>query len=485
MINSISKKLEETAMAYPNKIAIMEKDKSITFRELWEKVVEVSQQLNSIKNAKINVGVYCSQNINSLIAFFAITLSGNTYVMLDANSPQERLNKIIENAEISYVLKCDDEFELINLNKDIEIKPQENNINDILYIVYTSGSTGTPKGIAKSHISILSFVESYIHEFNICDRDTIANQTPFYFDASAKDIYSMVFTGATLVLIPKEYFSFPNKLIEYLNNTQTTIISWVPSALSIVAKLNTFDFIKPIYLKKVLFVGEVFPIKYLNVWIRNLPNVEFYNLYGASEIAGVACYYKIDGEMDELAKMPIGKAYGNAKVFLLNDGKLVSKIGEQGELCISGPILASGYYNDKEKTDAIFIQNPNNSKYLEKIYLSGDMATIDETGNFVFCGRKDFQIKHMGQRIELGEIEAVCLAQKEVAECCCLYDTVKSRIFLFYCSSTLDEGAIKAKLKDCLPNYMIPNKVIKLDNMPKNANGKINRPFLKETYINI
>ena len=493
MINSLFELLETTKNKFPNKIAVQTLDSAITFKDLYDRSKNISAQIEAEHIKKQNIAVFADQSIETLLMFFGIMASGNTYVMLDPESPTERINKILENANIGFILKCDKQNQTFSLEKTEFFDENKqyfvnsaNNINDNLYIVYTSGSTGTPKGVVKSHLSMLCFIESFVEEFNISSDDVFANQTLFYFDASSKDIYAMVKTGATLWLVPKSYFSFPVKLVELLNTSHTTIIDWVPSALSIVAQLNTFMVIKPKYLKKVFFVGEVFPVKYLNIWRKNLPNVEYINLYGSSEVAGIVCYFRVKGELDEKLALPMGKPIKNANVFLLDENNnLISSPNVEGEVCVTGPILAKGYYADEERTSKVFVKNPLSTCVPETMYRSGDLAVLDDCGNLVFKCRKDFQIKHMGHRVELGEIESVCSSIKDIKDCCCLYDEKHKKIVLFYSlnGNVQIVDTIKEDIKTNLPNYMIPNKYVNLDSMPKNANGKTDRTLLKKKFI--
>ena len=186
-------------------------------------------------------------------------------------------------------------------------------------MVYTSGSTGKPKGVLKSHKAMSSFMNTYATKYHFDDKTIIGNQSPFFFDAAAKDLYMMMLVGAKMVIIPTILFSMPYKLIEYLNDHQVNFISWVPSMLSMIVQLNTFDDITPKYLKRVFFVGESFPIKHLNKWLTQLPSIEYVNLFGSSEVAGVFATYEVKKIKENQNFLPIGKALDNCKVLLVND----------------------------------------------------------------------------------------------------------------------------------------------------------------------
>ena len=237
-------------------------------------------------------------------------------------------------------------------------------------------------------------------------------------------------------------------------------------------------------LKKVLFAGEVFPIKHLTYWMEHIPQAEFINMYGPIEITVDCLYHKVTNEDIAKGELPIGKAFPNTKVLILNDNDQECNIGEIGELCIGGTSLAMGYYNDWEKTSKSFVQNPLNKSYLEIIYRTGDIAFRREDGNVMFLGRKDFQIKHLGYRIELGEIEAVVVSLDFIDNACVLYDKDNKKIILIYESKKdISIRDIREGIGKILPKYMLPTVYHRLENMPRNPNGKIDRNELKIKYI--
>lgn len=348
-------------------------------------------------------------------------------------------------------------------------------------MVYTSGSTGTPKGVIKSHNSMISFIESFVDTFNI-EEEVIGNQTPFYFDASGKDIYLMLKTGSTMHIVPKELFMFPVGLINFLNERKITYICWVPSALAIISQLNALKTMTLPYIRNVFFVGEVMQIKHLNYWRSHLPEVRYVNLYGSSEMAGTCSYYIVDREFGLEEKLPIGKPLNGTEMFLLNEENKLVTDGSVGEICVRSPLLASGYFGDKEKTSKVFVNNVLNDDYLDLMLRTGDLGKYDEDGNIVYVARKDYQIKHMGHRIELYEIETYVNALDFIDVSCCLYDEKRSKIVLFFTVTKELEDynkEITIRLKEKLPVYMIPNRYIKIETIQKNKNGKIDRVLLK------
>ena len=245
--------------------------------------------------------------------------------------------------------------------------------------------------------------------------------------------------------------------------------------------MKTFDKVVPKYLHTIAFGSEVFPIRQFNLWRKALPNARFINLYGPTEATGMSCYYEVDRDFQEGEPIPIGRPFRNTEVILLDEKNQVPRQGDPGEICIRGTALTLGYYNNPEKTDEVFVQNPLNHSYHELIYRTGDIGKLNERGELVFISRKDFQIKHMGHRIELGEIEVHVNMIGGIGSACCIYDKEKEKIILFYVGD-VESGALITQLKKKLPRYMIPNHVYALEQMPLTANGKTDRNKLKQIY---
>ena len=222
------------------------------------------------------------------------------------------------------------------------------------------------------------------------------------------------------------------------------------------------------------------PNKQLNVWREYLPGVVYANLYGPTEITDACTYYIVDRPFRDDEPLPIGFPMKNTEILVLDDeDQLVNDTVTVGELCVRGTGLAKGYYRNPEKTEAVFIQNPLNDVYPEKIYRTGDLVQYNERHELIYLSRKDFQIKHMGHRIELGEIETAVSSFEEVSLCCCLYNESRNRITLFI-DKNMSKDEVNERLKNMIPEYMLPGKVVFVEKMPINANGKIDRVKLKE-----
>lgn len=491
--------LDRTAAEFPSKIAFADEQKEITFGELRKQAQAIGTRIAEKGLFKKPVVVFLEKGVDVLTSFMGVAYSCNFYSPIDIDMPVSRANKILEalqpalvitNAGLKPVFREYDYrgeyliFEEASVSEGSEEKidaARDKGIDtDLLYVLFTSGSTGVPKGVTITHRSVIDYIDWVTETFSITETDSFGNQAPFYFDNSILDIYSTVKSGATTYIIPKNLFAQPVLLLEYLKEKKINTIFWVPSALIVVAKLKAFRNVDLTdTLKRVLFCGEVMPNKQLNAWRRFLPDVLYANLYGPTEITDACTCYIVDREFADDEPLPIGTPMANTDILVLNDKNEPVTGDEIGELCVRGTSLSMGYYNNPEKTKEAFVQNPLNPFVPEIIYRTGDLVKYNEYGEIIYLSRKDFQIKHMGHRIELGEIETAVSSLEEISLCCCLYDEKHQKIVLFI-EEELDKAYIIEKIAELVPEYMFPNKVVSLDNMPINANGKIDRVKLKE-----
>lgn len=452
----------------------------LSYDGCMRRAVAIALRLQNQRIKGKAIGVCASHKVDTLILFLGILLSGNYYVPVSDEMPEDMFEKIKEQVDMAaYYSSCELTEEEIAAVTEEDYRVLYEALYEVsedapLYVVFTSGSTGTPKGIIKSHRSMIAFVEAYQKEFAWAREDILGNQTPFYFDASAKDFYLSLFVKCKIVILDKTLFSRPLDLVEKMNEEKITGIQWVPSALAMVSLLGVLEKKIPQYLRRVCFVGESFPTKQLMRWMTALPDTEFVNLYGFSELAGICAFCRIDKkEFMETEQIPIGLPLSNCQMILVDDeGNVVSEKGEKGEIHISSTSLADAYLaKEDEQKEAFYYRDEN------RFYRSGDQAMYDEFGRFVFAGRSDFQIKHMGHRIELEAIENEALSFSGVKQACCLYH--KNKIVLFV-SGMEDKAELTTYLKQKLPPYMIPNRFQVVDEIPLNANGKKDRKKLEE-----
>ena len=512
-MRNILEYLEETCRRVPDKDAFICEGDRISFSELRRRAFEYGMKLaeraGGVRNRPICV--IGEREIDALVCMLGCVYSGNYYVLVDASLPDGRIEAMLESVDFLGAVSCSGKaYHVPGLvfsdvygagteeggseetgtcrhyssaeTEEIIGGIIENSCSfDPLYGVFTSGTTGVPKLVVKSHASMISFIEDFTEMFGIDENEVLGNQFPFYFDASTKDLYCCLKCGLTVHIIPKQFFSFPQLLLNYLIENRITTIIWVPSALSLVANGDGLETIGvPQTVSKVFFVGEQMPVRQLNYWKRHMPDTRFINIYGSTEVAGNFLYYIYEDMLPDDQRLPTGVPFPNTKVFLLaEDGELITESGIEGEICVVGDTLSLGYYGNREMTDKVFVQNPLVG-YRETMYRTGDMASYDENGNIVWASRKDFQIKHMGYRIELSEIEITLGAIPGIEECCCSYDPDKKKILFYYTAASDMKKEIGKQVRAKLPKYMFPSKYIRLDSMPHNANGKIDRKKLAQ-----
>ena len=355
--------------------------------------------------------------------------------------------------------------------------------SDLAYVLYTSGSTGKPKGVMHTHASALAFVDWCSEAFAPTEEDRFSSHAPFHFDLSILDIYVPLKHGAELVLIGDELGKQPTGLAGVIAETGITVWYSTPSILRLIVEYGRLERFDHSALRWVLFAGEVFPIPHLARLLEAWPHPKYGNLYGPTE-TNVCTYFELPRTIppDRSEPFPIGRACSGDRTRVVDTEGNEVAAGEEGELLVSGGSVMAGYWNRPDRTAGAFVTEGEGTRW----YGTGDLVREDGEGELVFTGRRDRMIKRRGFRIEPGEIEAALYRHPEVSEAAVLGVAGEDGTTISAFLSSRDGAALSMiRLKqwcaENLPLYMIPDRFVFLDELPKTSTDKIDYRSLEQT----
>jgi amino acid adenylation domain-containing protein len=455
---------------------------AVVYREARMSYAELESQSNRLARRLRQAGVRPGDRVCflapksplPLVWMLGILKAGAIHVPLDPASPAARLQKIIDACEPRLVLTPDAPFTDGDCDAPLEAATRP---GDAAHILFTSGSTGVPKGVVITHANVMAFVEWGLAHFGLDESDRVSGHTPLHFDLSTYDIFGAYAAGAELHLVPPETALLPHPLARFIRDAGLTQWFSVPSLLNYLAKADAVaqgDFPQ---LRRVLWCGEVLPTPALIYWMQRLPHARFTNLYGPTETTIASSYYDVSACPESpTAHIPIGRACGGEELLDID-----------GELCIGGAGLSPGYWRDPAKTAAAFVPHPQRPG--ERIYRTGDLGRRRADGLFELIGRADSQIKSRGYRIELGEIEAALGTLPGLRESAVVaIPTDGFEQWLICCAyvplpgTALTPASLRSALARLVPGYMLPARWEELDTLPRNANGKVDRPRLRQEF---
>ncbi len=362
---------------------------------------------------------------------------------------------------------------------------------DLAYILYTSGSTGTPKGVMISHRNSLTFVEWAATAADLGEQDRICSPAPLHFDLSVFDVYASSRVGACLTVISDKTTTFPVSIAKWIEKEQISVWYSVPSVLTLLACFGGLSQLDLSRLRTVIFAGEVFPPKYLVQLMERAPRCRYLNWYGPTE-TNVCTAFEVRPGGADAGPVPIGKACANTEVFaVMSNGRRVTEAGEEGELYVRGPSVMRGYWGQPEKTSDVLTVHPFGTEGAdgiggELVYRTGDLVTLEASGDYSYVGRRDAMVKVRGYRVELGEVEAALYQHPSVAEAAVLPvadQLLGSRLRAVVSVTAADAGTLSRDdlLEHCrqwLPTYMVPDLVEFRDALPRTSTGKVDRAGL-------
>jgi len=493
---TIHQLFEEQVERTPDRLAIVYKNQSISYRELNFKSNQLASLLltKGIKPKGI-VGLLIDRSIEMIIGVLGILKSGGVYLPMDIESPLKRIRHIIKDSGATIILnhtsnRIGREFEVEELDLFDQSLYSEHKTSsipcikegDLAYLIYTSGSTGKPKGVVVRHRNLVNLVNGI--SFNIYRnyQETlhVSLTSPIFFDASVKQIFPALTLGHNLMVISADIRFDASKLVSYYLKRDVQIADGTPFQVRILIQEGV-DGIRKLSLKQFILGGDELKIELAKELFQrfNTNGLKVSNVYGPTECTDVTTINTFTVEtLKQERNVSIGRPISNYSIYILGESNNLQPIGVPGELCISGEGLSIGYLNNQELTSMKFIDHPFNTA--EKLYRTGDLARWLSDGNIEFLGRIDHQVKIRGFRIELGEIESSILKRPDIKESLVLVheENEDKYICAYIVSKSKDKNPIpllKEFLSGLLPNYMIPSCFVAIDKIPLTPNGKINR----------
>ena len=491
--------LEETARRLPDKTAFYDDRGGLTFRELEETARRIGSRLSETAEPRRPVALLLdARNIRNIPAMYGALYAGCAYAPLDITMPPERLKLLLDlmqpaavladgkgvhafescgNQTYSLIAYEDAASAEINDGKLQGIRKQAS-VYDPMSVLYTSGSTGIPKGSVQTHFSYLHWTEATISVYSLTEDVVFGNQSPFFYANSVLEVITPVALGSTVYLLPSGVLTFPRKMIECLRDHHVTLLCMTPSSFITIVNGNVLtDECLP-ELKWGIMSGESMPWEPLKVWMDATPNADWWHYYGSTEMFSVAVG-KVDPNHQSGDRLPVGKPFQLTHILFLDEDGKETPPGQPGEMYVCSPWIASGYYRDSERTAASWIADPLGNGWQEVFFRGGDLGYLREDGQLMVLGRRDSQIKHMGYRMEIGEVDAALRRISGLQEECVLFDSGKDLLWCFYTGEP-DEKQIRAGLREQLARYMIPDRFVKLEEMPHTPSMKLDRVRLKE-----
>lgn len=488
---------EEQVVKTPGEIAIELADRKITYEQVNVLSNQLARLLQAGYNVKKNdlVGIMLDHSEWTVISILAVLKCGAAYVPVDPSYPAARKNYMISDAGVACVL-CEGSAEdiitngahLVQLNTisdrlkhyDAGNLIQASDSEHTAYVIYTSGSTGKPKGCLISHKSLLNYLYWAIQKYS--PGETKRNWPLFSslsFDFTITSIFCPILTGNKIFIFAnnKEI----NKVLfqSFNENSEINAIKLTPSHIELLAKLN----IRNTNMELVVVGGEALTPRHIQI-VRNISSaITIVNEYGPTE-ATVGCIVKtIDTDEEPVL---IGKSISNTRIYILDEQLQLQPVGVEGEICISGQGLAKGYMHQEEMTALKFVKNPYEPGRL--LYKTGDRGRWTAYGEVEYLGRKDAQIKIRGNRVEIGEIEKA-VQQCEGVDAAAI--VVKRRheelhLACYYLSAAdIASLTVRDHIARQLPDYMIPDFIIKLETFPLTENGKLDRSKLPDPFDHV
>ena len=496
---SICTFFENQARKTPTASAIRFYDDALTFEQLNNHANQLANYLISCGlPPKGRISVYLTPNLQLMIVILAILKTGSSYVPLDINYPDDRINFMLKDSGSRFLITTSDvlkklEIPGVSLLKLDEISADLSSEstsfrnlakgNHLAYIMYTSGSTGVPKGVQISHSAVNNHMVWMQHQFRFDRTEKILQKTPLSFDPSVWEIFMPFYSGCELIIAPIGSHIDPESIIDLIIKHHITTIQLVPSILK--NFLNCKRIRQCCSLRQIFVGGESLRPEIKKLFFETLP-CRLINLYGPTETTIDITSHVVSPSDTDINTNIIGKPIANTHLYVINKQFNLATIGEEGELCIGSDSISCGYHNREILTHEHFIDNPFEPKKFKKIYKTGDLVRWLHSGELEYLGRNNDQVKINGVRIEPKELVLNILQHKEVSDCIVIkkIDTHGHDYLACYLTHKahvkLNLSAIKNSLKGKFPAYMLPKVYLPIEKIPLNVNGKVDIDKLPE-----
>lgn len=476
---------------------------SLTYAQLNDLVNRLAHRLRAegVRPGDI-VALMVERSFAMIIGVLGIVKAGGAYLPIAPESPPDRISYMLNDGGARILLIHDQTARpmdfgglIINLDRRETYGASTanpsflNHPSDLAYVIYTSGSTGRPKGVMIEHRSVINRLHWMQQTYPIDHNDVILQKTPYYFDVSVWELLWWALQGGTLCLLAPGGERNPLAIVEAVRMHHVSVMHFVPSMLNVFLELldGKESVVRSLAsVRRVFASGEALTpshVRRFNHLWGSRTGTRLTNLYGPTEATVDVTFFDCPAEGD-FDRIPIGRPIHNTKLYVIRDGKQTA-IGEPGELCIAGVGLARGYLNNQTLTDEKFIDNPISPG--ERIYRTGDVARWLPDGNVEYLGREDHQVKIRGLRIELGEIESTIREYAGVADCVAVVkkysESVTVIVAYVVCKPDLSLPALKDYLRSRLPDYMIPNRFERIEELPLTPSGKADRRALPEPPV--
>jgi amino acid adenylation domain-containing protein len=481
---------ERQAAKTPEATAVVYEDQTLSYRQLDEAADALACRLQAAGvGPGALVALLSKRSPEMVIGMLAILKAGGAYLPLDPAHPTQRLQLIIDDAK-PVVLLLQDKFRA-KLPSELQVPilglqekcpamgrpiPAELSPESLVYVLYTSGSTGKPKGVMIPHRAVCNFLHCIQEAYSLCPEDRFMQRSNYTFDASIRELFWPLITGAAVVLAQPGLEADPGYLIALINVQHISAMSFVPSVLALFLEHPQADSCRS--LKRVFCGGETLPPDSVARFFATLPGAELYNVYGPTETTVFVTTWRCRPGDELRPKVPIGLPLPNVQLYILDSQMEPVATGVTGELYIAGVQLALGYLHRPDLTDKAFVPNPFGEG---RLYKTGDLACYREDGAIEFHGRIDHQVKLHGLRIELGEVDAVLRKHPAVRDCVVVVH--EERLVAYVVATGASSDDLRQHAQQTLPAYMVPSVVVFLDKLPRTSNGKVDRRGLPKPVI--